>query len=56
MEETAGPASDGLSTRAEAEDVAEPVAEDQSAPMAEVGADLPTNSHRRPVEDVDSDN
>ncbi|XP_073116058.1 uncharacterized protein [Elaeis guineensis] len=54
-EETAGPASDGLSTRAEAEDVAEPVAEDQSAPMAEVGADLPTNSHRRPVEDVDPD-
>ncbi|XP_073110894.1 uncharacterized protein [Elaeis guineensis] len=54
-EETAGPASEGLSTRAKAEDVAEPVAEDQSAPTAEVGADPSTNSHHRPVEDVDSD-
>nr|XP_010911651.1 intracellular protein transport protein USO1-like [Elaeis guineensis] len=54
-EETAEPASEGLSTRAKAEEDAEPVAEDQSAPTVEVRADPPTNSHRHPVEDVDSD-
>ena len=55
MEETAEPVSEGLSTRAEAEENAEPATEDQSAPTAEVRADPPTISHCHPVEEVDSD-
>ena len=55
MEETAEPVSEGLSTRAEAEEDVEQATEDQAAPTVEARADSPTVPGRYPVEEADSD-
>ncbi|XP_073103335.1 uncharacterized protein [Elaeis guineensis] len=54
-EETTDPASEGLTTRAEAEEDAEQATEDQAAPTAEARVGSPTVPGRHPVEEADSE-
>ena len=54
-EETADPMSEGLTTRAEAEEGAEQAIEDQAAPTAEARAGSSTVPGRHLVEEVDSE-
>ena len=54
-EEAADPSSEGLTTRAKAEEDAEQATEDQAAPTVEARVGSPTVPGRHPVEEADSE-